>query len=616
MRKEIFKYLRSHCSSEPESVDRLIVSSFLRFNNIEVIQNIFIKDLIITQAKKEEYDRFDQFYQLLLSKLDSFDFETLIEFFEFVVSPADKVITGAVYTPKRIREYIIEEVLIRNLKNKICLKVADIACGCGSFLFDISQKIKKETRLSYYEIFRDNIYGLDIQEYSIVRSKILLSLLAVMSGEDNPNFSFNFFVGDALDFIWTEHVSSFEGFDIIVGNPPYVCSRNISEQSKQHLSKWEVCSTGHPDLYIPFFQIGIENLKPFGILGYITMNSFFKSINGRAIRNYFCNQSYKFKIIDFGNYQVFGSKSTYTCICFLEKSFSSSIEYGKSENGKLDHSISFCQINYSVLDFGKGWNLQKQNLIQKMESTGTPFGVLYKTRNGIATLKNHVYIFNPVGENEDYYFLQNEKVYEIEKSICKDIINPNKLIELDAVESLKQKIIFPYYYEGKQAKLYDENSMKSLFPRAFHYLKAKRDILSTRDKANGNYENWYAYGRNQSLEKMQHKLFFPHITPKIPNYVLNSDENLLFHNGLAVISDEITELLFLQKLMSSKMFWYYVEKTSKPYGSGYYSLSRNYIKDFGICPMTETEKDYIINESDQGIIDDFFCRKYDITFNE
>ena len=52
-----------------------------------------------------------------------------------------------------------------------------------------------------------------------------------------------------------------------------------------------------------------------------------------------------------------------------------------------------------------------------------------------------------------------------------------------------------------------------------------------RDKEKGNYENWFAYGRNQSLEKMRNKLFFPHITPDIPNFVINTDEELLFHQA-------------------------------------------------------------------------------------
>ena len=78
-------------------------------------------------------------------------------------------------------------------------------------------------------------------------------------------------------------------------------------------------------------------------------------------------------------------------------------------------------------------------------------------------------------------------------------------------------------------------------------IREKKDILAKRDKGNGKYENWFAYGRNQSLEKLKHKLFFPHITPKTPNFVESLDENLLFYNGLALIGENERDLLFMKK---------------------------------------------------------------------
>ncbi len=75
---------------------------------------------------------------------------------------------------------------------------------------------------------------------------------------------------------------------------------------------------GHPDLYIPFFEIGLTLLKEKGMLGFITMNTFFKSVNGRALRGYFQSKNYDLKIVDFGSTQVFQSKPTYTCVCLIQ----------------------------------------------------------------------------------------------------------------------------------------------------------------------------------------------------------------------------------------------------------------------------------------------------------
>jgi hypothetical protein len=342
------------------------------------------------------------------------------------------------------------------------------------------------------------------------------------------------------------------------------------------------------------------------------MNTFFKSLNGRALRTYFQREGYKIKIIDFGNRQVFESKSTYTCICLIEKKSSDYIEYVKTSDTVFEENFFYNKINYSNLNAFGGWNLNQSEILNKIESTGIPFGELYKTRNGIATLKNNIFIFNPVGEDDEYYYLQNGQVYEIEKGVCRDIINPNKLTQVNDVNLIIGKAIFPYFCVDNKMCLMEESVFKAKFPKAYNYLQAKKKILSTRDKGKGKYEKWYAYGRAQSLEKMKFKLFFPHITSDIPNYVINTDENLLFYNGLAVITSEEKELYFLRKLMSSRLFWYYIRYSSKPYGSGYFSLSRNYIKNFGVHDFSEAEKDFIISLSAKAEIDSFIESKYGI----
>ncbi|WDO12491.1 N-6 DNA methylase [Flavobacterium sp. WW92] len=607
MKQEIFKYLESY-SFSTEKINRLIVSAFLYSNNIFSINNKRIKKLLITK-ECDDYNELTDF--LKIQKLSSF--EELIEAFEFVISPQEKIVTGAIYTPDYIRNYILDYAL-SNYDDFDGITICDPACGCAGFLYNVSKKIKNKTKKTYFDIFKTNIFGLDIQKYSVKRSELLLSLLAIIDGEDEEIFEFNFFKGNALNFKWDKKISNFEGFDIVVGNPPYVCSRNIDKESKEYLKLWTVCSSGHPDLYIPFFEIGLSILKPNGILGYITMNTFFKSINGRALREYFQKEKNKFILIDFGGEQVFHSKSTYTCLCLIKKTNSDFIQYSKLNNPHdlVLSRIKFNNILYSSLGTLNGWNLQEIEILNKIESIGTPLGEKFKTRNGIATLKNDIFIFDSIKEDDKYFYLQNGSLYQIEKEICKEIINPNKLTKIDSIEFLKKKIIFPYYHEEGNVKLIEETNFKNNFPKAYEYLQSKKQILAKRDKGNGKYENWFAYGRNQSIEKLKYKLFFPHITPNTPNFVVNLDEDLLFYNGLALISSNEKDLLFMKKIMSSRLFWFYIVNSSKPYGSGYFSLSRNYIKRFGIYDFTEEEINHLINEQDKGKLDDFIDMKYGI----
>jgi methylase of polypeptide subunit release factors len=611
LKTQIFKYLKSY-STLPIEVDRLIISTYLAINRIKVRNNIFIKSYVIEKENKIEYQCLEEFILILKNEIQKFDLEALIELFEFVISPSDRIINGAIYTPNYIRKYITDNSFASKKEGLENFKIADISCGCGGFLLTASKKLKKVTRLSFREIFKNNIYGLDIQEYSINRTKILLSLLALSDGEDERSFKFNLFTDDALIFSWSKNLKNFTGFDVILGNPPYVCARNLPEETLLKLQKFEVCKSGNTDLYIPFFQLGIQNLNDSGILGFITMNSFFKSLNGRNLRDYFKQHSLNIKIIDFGTEQVFKSKNTYTCICLIEKSHNSTIKYCKSSSLSLPTKQSDYQsIPYIKLNSKTGWNLNDFETISKIEATGIAFGDLYKTRHGIATLKNDIYIFNPVKEDKDFYYLQNGSLYQIEKGICKDIVNTNKLSRAVSISNLKEKVIFPYDNADKPSLL-NENFIKENYPKAYNYLLNKRRILANRDKGKGEYENWFAFGRSQSLEKVKNKLFFPKMSDRVPSYIINSEDNLLFYNGQAVIGHTEDEMIFIKKIMESRLFWYYIKTTSKPYSSEYYSLNGNYIKNFGVCQLSDSEMDFVLNENNKNILDVFFEEKYEI----
>lgn len=602
--KNATKYLSQRCTTNPWFVDRLIISAFLYINKIEVTNNRLLLSYCI-QENDEDFKNLTGFIEVINDIRDEFTIEKLIELFEFVISPSDRIVNGAIYTPSEIRDYIIHQTFRNNANILNGVTVADISCGCSGFLYTAAKELRRRTGNNYQHIFQNQIFGLDIQEYSVMRSKLLLSLLALSDGEDVEEFHFNLHQGDALLFNWKEHYPNFEGFQIIVGNPPYVSARNLDEHAKENIKLWEVCTTGNPDLYIPFFQIGYENLIENGILGFITMNTFFKSLNGRALRNYFEENRTKIRIIDFGALQIFKTKSTYTCICFLEKTEQNYIEYYKSTDKVLPTNRNqFGRINYKKLDATKGWNLKNNEIISRIEGTGTPFGKIYKTRHGIATLKNNIYIFKPIQEDDEFFYLQNGNIYPIEKGICKDILNSNKLSRDTNIEVLKEKVLFPYNDDTKP-KVLSEKFIKQRYPYAYKYLASKKRELAKRDKGEGKYEKWFAFGRTQSLEKVSTKLFFPKYSAKIPSYLISNDENLLFYNGQAIVGHSEEEMLLIKKILESRLFWYYIKTTSKPYSSEYYSLNGNYIKNFGIPNFTKEDIRFVIEETNQANLNAF-----------
>lgn len=628
MKQNVFNFLKSYSYNELD-INRLLVTSFLEYNHITDVTNEFINEFIL--ESEEDQVQVDLFLSLFASE---FDIELLLELFEFVISPQDKEINGAVFTPKYIREYIVDQVFINLDNNNVdfnLLTFVDIACGCGGFFCTISDMYRVRHEKTFYEIYRDNIYGLDIKEYSVVRSKIILILHAIMNGEDIEVFDFNLFVGNALDFDWNniDIIRKNSGFDVVVGNPPYVGSTNLDIETKELARTWDVSSTGKLDLYIPFFEIGMKWLKTNGILGYITVSNFYRSLNGRALRGYFSKNSYSFKLVDFGSKQVFKSRLTYTCICIIQKTLGF-LKYTNTIPSKIDclKDKDFITFDYESLDDTEGWHLDdattKLNLY-RIENAGDKLGNLFSIRNGFATLRNKIYLFQPLYEDELFYYFKRDGMdIQIEKSICRDAIKPNILKKESDLDKFKEKIIFPYLVidnneEGlfhnqinRTAVLIDENYFIETYPYAYKYLYDRKMELSKRDKGNKIYENWYAYGRNQALNIQGLKLLFPYISDA-PYFIYTDDLDLLFYNGYALVSNSKEDLMFIKKILKSDVFWYYIVKTSKPYSSNYFALAKNYIKNFSVPAFTTDERKYFMSLRSKRKINQFLIGKYNIS---
>ena len=210
-----------------------------------------------------------------------------------------------------IRRHISKEAVNTNHIPRII----DPACGCGAFLISASQLLHEKYQIPYSEIHENHIWGCDIDAHAINKCKVLLELLRIQAGEkayatersndDNridAKCKYNLIAGNALEILSSD---KFQGkYDAVIGNPPYVRSKNIDENIKKSIQGWETIS-GNFDLYMPFFQLGVELLNENGVLGYISPNTYLQSLNGRALRNYIRDSKRDLKIIDFKETQLY-----------------------------------------------------------------------------------------------------------------------------------------------------------------------------------------------------------------------------------------------------------------------------------------------------------------------
>lgn len=609
MKKEI-KDLLKIANPNELAWHKIIVSVFLGANSLSVKNNLLLKSLLIKSNPS---------INQAISKLsNAFSFEDLIEAFELLVPETDRVVNGAIYTPGYIKEFIVKNSFSGIKKAPGEILAVDLACGCGAFLYTIANEIHLATHKPFSKIYKENIFGLDICKSSVLRAEILLSLLAIKFGEDEKKFQFNIYCGNALSFDWFKSakvVSENKGFDLVVGNPPYVRAKNIDAASRRLLPNWSVTASGNPDLYIPFFEIGLHFLNDHGVLGFITVNSFFRSVNARELRSFFQKNEVLLSIIDFGSERIFLGKSAYTCLFFASKKKSNFISYKKESKDTLlnNKMAGFDRISYKSLDSKTGWLLSDLRVIQnikKIEGAGKALGSLFNIKNGIATLSNHIYIFKPISESKFFYELEsNGKKFKIEKSICRNIIKPNILKTEDEIEHLMEKLIFPYEAKGSTLGLMNESFFKKNFPEAYKYLRANKTHLDSRDKGDGGYENWYAFGRTQALMDNGYKLLFPYMA-KAPHFVFTDDRDLLIYCGYAIFSQSEQKLHILKKILQSKIFHYYIVNTSKPYSGDFFSYAKNYVKNFGVCCLSDQEEKFLLSTASTKKIDDFLIKKY------
>lgn len=605
MDKKISTLIQNYSDNEL-LLNKLVVSSCCRFYGIEFGNGY------LSRFKQTKKDQLEEDINILA---ENCSIENVISIFEQAIPQAEKTANGAIYTPKFIRDYIVEQVFKAQCKPIDKCLCADIACGCGAFIYTLAVYIHKRTSIPFKAIYHQ-LYGIDISKISIGRAKILLSLLAKINNEDVEDNDFRLYSGDTLTFNITElpEVKGNHGLDIIVGNPPYVRSKHIDADVKKNLTLWKTSKVGNADLYIPFFEIGVSALNEKGVLGFITVNSFFKSMNARTLRKYFTENHFTLRIVDFGEQLVFKKKLAYTCLAFVSKVTSQSLQYTKAKVTDIENvrNISFSPIAYETLDSHKGWHLNNSDVlrnIERIENAGEALGDKYVIKNGIATLANDVFIFRPVREDDSYFYLwKNGKEYPIEKGICKDIIKPNILKSEAEILEKEEKIISPY---DAESNVITEQFFLATYPCAYRYLKSFRTILDARDKGEGNYGAWYAFGRTQAISDSGRKLLFPYISD-LPHFVYTPQEDMLIYCGYAIYNDSETELLFLKRVLESSVFDYYMKNTSKPYSTGYYSYAKNYVKSFGVYPFSEAQKQYIISLNTKNEVDEYVKRMYDV----
>ncbi len=241
---------------------------------------------------------------------------------------------GKVYTPRKIISFIIN--LIKNSINKDFpnkksnennnskqqLKIADISCGTGRFLTHWWLK-DLENASKHKKIKETKYFGFDIDP------------TAVKIANQTPIKNV---VWKNIDTLFDSYLDQNDQFDIIIGNPPYIESRAISDDNWNNLKKKYESAFKKFDISVVFLEKIVSLLKPNGWAGIIITNKWLVSDYGERIRKILLIKTHIEYIIDVSHLLLFKSSSTYPIIIIFQK-------LGQDNSDSSNFQTKLVQIN-------------------------------------------------------------------------------------------------------------------------------------------------------------------------------------------------------------------------------------------------------------------------------
>ncbi|MBC8755975.1 N-6 DNA methylase [Kordia sp. YSTF-M3] len=465
------------------------------------------------------------------------------------------------------------------------LTICDPACGSGAFLnqaldFLISEhnyidELKAKI-LGGAIVFSDientvlenNIYGVDLNEESVEIAKLSLWLRTAQPRRKLNDLSSNIKCGNSLidsktvagdkAFHWeTEFPHIFEkgGFDVVIGNPPYVNINTLSKDVHQYFKKeYKTIHTGYNDLMYYFMYRGIDMLKKEGVFGVITSNYFIGNEYAKTLREFL--SVYVSEILNFGDYLVFEDANVHTAIVFAEKDQKKkSIKYSTLKNTKESllsiESNRFDKITKDREALNQYWifaSNDKNEIIKKITSKGKLLGEIAEIEKGSTSGKNDVF------------------------TVSKEIISKYNLEKEVLRKNVKNGDISKYSIHDRETFLIytDNDTIIEKYPNILNYFNLHKEVLSNRNEVKkGSYDWWrMERPRRKEVYDANEKIIVPY---RATNNRFAYDNERRFNDGgdirVLLINYEKLQVKYVLGVLNSNLIDWYYGFIGKPKGN-------------------------------------------------
>jgi type I restriction-modification system DNA methylase subunit len=470
------------------------------------------------------------------------------------------------------------------------LTICDPACGSGAFLNQALDFLIEEHQyidelqaklfgdamvMSDMEnsILENNLFGVDLNEESVEIAKLSLWLRTAQPNRKLNDLNGNLKCGNSLiddvkvagdkAFNWQQAFPKvFEkgGFDVIIGNPPYVFARdNFSQFEKDFFVEKYVSAKYQINTYLLFIEKTITLLKNNGIYGLIIPNAWLMVYSGEGLRKYLLETCNLYQIINLEGYS-FESANVETVILLAENRI-----------------------------------ISNPNSLEIFLNNGTEFYLSHK--------KNQLDFFN--NEGFEFKVFLDEESDSINLKINTNTFPLDDLVEIKAglqayekdkgepKQSVEDVVNRPYDYNYR----FDDNTHK--------YLEGK-DV--------GRYSiNWSGlylkYGKNLASPRTLNlfedkKIIVREITGNFPKCLISSySEDLLLYNrsniGIIEKNNSETSLKYIVSLLNSSLLsYYFVKNTAKSVRKLFPKIILNDLRKFPIKKISIAEQQPFIEKAD------------------
>ena len=501
------------------------------------------------------------------------------------------------------------------------LRIVDPACGSGVFLimaFDflkaelnrVNDKIAdlqgKDQHIQDLidpdsEILTNNLFGVDVNSESIEIAKLSLWIKTARRGKVLDSLSGNLRVGDSLiedsNFAYLDHAFTWEtafpsvfaegGFDVVLGNPPYVRMEFLKTLKPYLEKRYEVVSD-RADLYCYFYERGLRLLKPGGRLGYISPNKLFRNGSCAPLRDYLRREATLEGVVDFGDLQIFEGVTTYTAILTMKRSAA-----------PKGHELHFWKVDtlpeanfqatwkkaagpYPQAALGAGsWELENSALRALRD----------KIRTGRKTLKE----------------IYGSPLYGIKTGLNAAFVIDNATKERLCAQDPRSAELLKPFLEGKDLKRW------RVEPRGLWLIYIPKNRIEINDypairewlipfktalEARATKQEWF------ELQQAQ-EAYAPHFAaPKISYPHFNDTRNFSFE-PLGAFSNDKSYLIptddkALLGLLNSRVLWFMLSSMSPPVRGGFHELRVQYVEKLPIPAWNDGARAELASASEQA----------------